>query len=101
MIPSVPNYSCPNCDGQLETTTDPNAFECQRCGQLTHERPRTAKIATRSDGTVLGAAVFLSRVDLEALGIEPTEADAVRYIVIDGTLRVAEPGEGTSDECAG
>lgn len=28
-----PNVGCPQCDGRLETTRDPQEYECTRCGR--------------------------------------------------------------------
>lgn len=55
---------------------------------------REAEITTGSDGEPLGACVYLTPTDLEALGIDLSTTGRFRYAVDDGQLSLEEVEDG-------
>lgn len=55
--------------------------------------PRKAEIATGDDGEPLGACIYLTQADLKAMGVNPTEAEYLSYVVEDAQLSITESEE--------
>ena len=51
---------------------------------------REAEIATGDDGEPLGACIYLTPANLEAMGVNPTEAEYLSYVVEDAQLHITE-----------
>jgi len=45
----IPNYSCPQCHGELEKYAGDADYECQRCGVLIRERDEKLIIEIEPD----------------------------------------------------
>lgn len=59
---------------------------------------RRATVNREEGGNILGVVLVLGAADLAALGIDPTETDAVVYRIDDGGLRLDHSPE-VADSC--
>jgi len=80
------------------TTTNSPQTDDPENSPPSSDGPRRAKMNRRPDGSALGAAVFLTGDDLEALGIDPDATDAVEVRVTDGDLELTPAHAEGSDQ---